>query len=312
MTRRTCALSDAEVRRFRLAVVRRVEPSATPEESSLDSVPYSSAPLRRSPSAAVSPAVPAQPVSATVTLSTVSRSVFMDAPLCEACAASTAAGRTLGFTNALQFESKVFSPESEQIPVDCPNQSKSVGLSPRVTAWRGRVGVLSSRAMKHKRRIGAVVAVLLVAGWALWTWRPRPGSIELLEDEPAVDAGAPSGAVKSATSKATTALAPDAGVPEARTGGGQVLASFGWGNGEGNLGHSRPDEANPEAPMSLTVDALGQVWILDQVNERLMKLDRSGKQVGTMPLTVQAAQDVVIAPTAPRWCWTGWWTSRSR
>ena len=141
-----------------------------------------------------------------------------------------------------------------------------------------------------------VVAVLLVGAWAYWHSRPTPGSIELLE-EPAPDGGAvvvPTPQVP--TSKTTGSPAIDAGVPEPRTGGGKVVASFGWGSGEGNLGHSRPDEANPEAPMSLTVDAQGQVWILDQVNDRLVKLDRNGKVVATVPLTVQSAQDVVIAP----------------
>lgn len=150
--------------------------------------------------------------------------------------------------------------------------------------------------MKHSARIGAVVAVLLVAGWALWNTRPRPGSIEVLEDEPKVDAGTPGITAKEPTSKATAAVSTDAGVPEARTGPGTVVANFGWGSGNGDLGRSRPDESNPEAPMSLTVDAQGQVWILDQVNGRLVKLDRSGKVIGTLPLTVQAGQDVVVAP----------------
>lgn len=150
--------------------------------------------------------------------------------------------------------------------------------------------------MRHSARIGTVVAVLLVAGWALWSTRPRPGSIEVLEDEPRADAASTPGAKQEATAKATVAASLDAGVPEARTGPGTVVASFGWGSGNGDLGRSKPDEANPEAPMSLTVDALGQVWILDQVNGRLVKLDRSGKPMGSVPLTVQAAQDVVIGP----------------
>ena len=151
--------------------------------------------------------------------------------------------------------------------------------------------------MRHTRRIGMVVAVLLVGGWAYWQSRPKPGSIELLSEEPLVDAGVATAPVRTvATAKTTAPPLTDAGAPEPRTGGGKVVASFGWGSGEGNLGHSRPEEANPEAPMSLTVDGQGQVWILDQVNERLVKLDRAGKTIGTVPLTVQSAQDVVIAP----------------
>lgn len=131
-----------------------------------------------------------------------------------------------------------------------------------------------------------------------WNLRSRPGSIEVLEDEVVLlDAGgSATGPQREAvTSKRQMAAVGDGGLPEARAVGGEVLARFGWGSGDGNLGHSRPDEANPEAPMSLTVDAVGNVWILDQVNERLVKLDRSGKQLGTVPLTLQAAQDVVVA-----------------
>lgn len=150
--------------------------------------------------------------------------------------------------------------------------------------------------MKHSRRLGAVVAVLLVAGLAFYSLRPRPGSIEVIEEDPAADAANAPLPVPPAAAKKTAVLSTDAGLPEARTGGGSVLASFGWGSGEGSLGHSTPDEANPEAPMSLTVDAQGNVWILDQVNQRLVKLDKSGKQIGTVPLPLQAAQDVVVGP----------------
>lgn len=149
--------------------------------------------------------------------------------------------------------------------------------------------------MKRSTQLGVVVAVLLIGASVWWFSRAQPGSIELLpEGALAVDAGVASAAGSGATRKTTGPVATDGGLPEARTGGGVELARFGWGSGEGNLGRSRPDEANPEAPMSLTVDALGQVWILDQVNERLVKLDRNGKPLGTVPVPVQAAQDVVV------------------
>jgi hypothetical protein len=148
--------------------------------------------------------------------------------------------------------------------------------------------------MKRATRLGAVVVLLLltVAGW--WSSRPKPGSIEVLDEE--VDAGRQTSAGQPVTVKTTARSLTDAGMPEARTGGGVEVARFGWGNGAGNLGRSKPEEANPEAPMSLTVDGLGQTWIVDQVNGRLVKLDRTGKVVGTVPIPLQAAQDVVIAP----------------
>lgn len=152
--------------------------------------------------------------------------------------------------------------------------------------------------MKRLTRIGAVVGLLVAPALGWWLTRPVPGSIELVGEEkapPRATSAEPSKAT-SGVMKATTATVVDGGLPESRTGAGVELAKFGWGAGAGNLGRSRPDEANPEAPMSLTVDALGQVWILDQVNERLVKLDRSGKPVGTVPVPVQAAQDVVVTP----------------
>lgn len=73
-----------------------------------------------------------------------------------------------------------------------------------------------------------------------------------------------------------------------------MLAVFGWGSGEGQLGSSRQPEGNPEGPMSFGVGPDGSVWILDQVNQRLVKLDAKGRRLGTIPVPVQAAQDVVV------------------
>jgi sugar lactone lactonase YvrE len=73
-----------------------------------------------------------------------------------------------------------------------------------------------------------------------------------------------------------------------------VIATFGWGNGAGKLGRNRPDEANPEGPMSLTRDARGNTWVLDQVNGRLVKLDATRKPAGDVPLPVQTPQDVAF------------------
>lgn len=93
---------------------------------------------------------------------------------------------------------------------------------------------------------------------------------------------------------AAAAIDLDGGNPSGPR-GPDVFASFGWGSGDGQLGRNRPDEANPEAPMSLTIDPQGNVWILDQVNNRLVKLDKTGKVVASVPVPVQGAQDVAVA-----------------
>lgn len=63
-----------------------------------------------------------------------------------------------------------------------------------------------------------------------------------------------------------------------------------WGSEPGQVARTRPSEANPEGPMSLTT--LGDdVWILDQVNRRLSRL--GGAQTVALPLL--AAQEVAAA-----------------
>ncbi len=47
--------------------------------------------------------------------------------------------------------------------------------------------------------------------------------------------------------------------------------------------------------MSLALDTHGNVTVLDQVNDRVVKLDKTGKVIGSSPLTVQGAQDLAIA-----------------
>lgn len=139
----------------------------------------------------------------------------------------------------------------------------------------------------------ALAAVALVLAVMLWPQAPVESAPVAL-----VDAGSEAPTpVKSRLDRlrADVPAAADGGLPDARPSDPNVLAAFGWGSGAGNLGRSRPDEANPEAPMSLTVDAQGNVWILDQVNGRLVKVDKNGKPAGDVPLTLQAAQDVAIA-----------------
>ncbi|MEW5739268.1 MAG: hypothetical protein AB1938_10105 [Myxococcota bacterium] len=139
-----------------------------------------------------------------------------------------------------------------------------------------------------------VLAAALVAVVTLWP----EAAVESGSSASGGDAGAPEVVAPHARLEELRKQAPsvaDGGLPPARPSDPRVVAEFGWGSGERQLGRARPDEANPEAPMSLTVDAQGNVWIVDQVNGRLVRVDRNGKPLADVPLPLQAAQDVVVA-----------------
>lgn len=90
----------------------------------------------------------------------------------------------------------------------------------------------------------------------------------------------------------------DAGVKDAEAAKGpDVFFSATWGSGHlDQLGHSRPSEANPEGPMSVNVDAQGRMFVLDQVNGRILRVGPDGKPQGVIPLKQQeAAQDLAVS-----------------
>jgi len=147
--------------------------------------------------------------------------------------------------------------------------------------------------MKRPVIFALVVIALLAGALAWWLLRPAPlPAFELIDET--VDAGVARKAESTVERLRASGLKSDGGVPKAIGGSAGHIASFTWGSGDGQLGKSTSDESNAEAPMSLTVDQLGNIWVLDQVNNRLVKMDKTGKQVGTVPIPLQAAQDVAV------------------
>ncbi len=71
------------------------------------------------------------------------------------------------------------------------------------------------------------------------------------------------------------------------------VAHLKWGQSPTTLGRSRPAEANPEAPMAIAGDAGGQLWILDQVQNRLVQLER-GALGRAMPVPLRAPEDLTL------------------
>ncbi|MBI5481204.1 MAG: hypothetical protein HY906_20265 [Deltaproteobacteria bacterium] len=85
--------------------------------------------------------------------------------------------------------------------------------------------------------------------------------------------------------------------PTARTARPRVEVAFraAWGSGPADLGHTRPQEGNPEGPMSFAVDRGGRVLVLDQVNSRV-QIFAAGKVAGSVPLPADTFQDIEARP----------------
>ncbi len=82
----------------------------------------------------------------------------------------------------------------------------------------------------------------------------------------------------------------------ARLAQGQVLARATWGAGADQLGHTRPQEANPEAPMSYVVGPDGTLHVLDQANRRIQRFARDGRSLGSVSVGLMAPQDIALNP----------------
>lgn len=146
-----------------------------------------------------------------------------------------------------------------------------------------------------------LMAIVVLAGLAILVWfltRPDAAVEPVAAKEPKAKPVAESPAAPEALQTLRTrARELDAGVAVEPAHGQakNVVAKFGWGSGPDQLGRNRPENGNPEGPMSLAVAPGGEVVVLDQVNERLLKLDKNGKMLSSTPLPVRGAQDVAVA-----------------
>ena len=151
-------------------------------------------------------------------------------------------------------------------------------------------------AMTRRQKVAVAVVIGAVAALIGWLLMGSPR-----RDSPreGADAGAPTSAQAQTAGSSVVVAAPpkvvDGGAPSVTLGpGAEVIARFGWGSGDEALGRESQPEGNPEAPMSLTVGPDGSIIVLDQVNQRLVRLDAKGKRLSSTPLPLQAAQDVVV------------------
>lgn len=146
---------------------------------------------------------------------------------------------------------------------------------------------------KALRAISALV--LLLGGMvALLAWlgrTPKSARVRSSESPQSEESTAqiPAAAQRSAD------VATRAKLPGEQASSGALFAHFGWGSGQSGLARDRPEEANPEAPMSLLATEDGAI-ILDQLNGRVVHVDKKGKFVREDRLHVQAAQEMARGP----------------
>jgi len=72
-----------------------------------------------------------------------------------------------------------------------------------------------------------------------------------------------------------------------------VVVSARWGSGRGELGRLRPQEGNPEGPMSFA-SAGEDLLVLDQVNQRVVRYDARGEVKDTFEAS-PTTQDIAVA-----------------
>lgn len=71
-----------------------------------------------------------------------------------------------------------------------------------------------------------------------------------------------------------------------------VVLNAAWGAGADQLGLSKPQEANPEGPMSFAVSDDGSIYILDQLNKRIQVFDPAGNRTSTIPIPGTTFSDI--------------------
>jgi hypothetical protein len=135
---------------------------------------------------------------------------------------------------------------------------------------------------------GIAVALLLVA------FRAGGARLRTTETEnrrPATGDRRPAmteGAVQAPTVKAEVGRGTSV-----RRAAGNVVVRGAWGGGDGQFGHRREAESNPEGPMAVAAGGDGQLAVVDQVNRRILRY-KDGKLVGKIDIGGDTVQDVAF------------------
>lgn len=148
--------------------------------------------------------------------------------------------------------------------------------------------------VKTRTRLVAIMVAVLALAAVAWVAISR----EAPPASPAPRAGNADGGTSPTANAApsplpvlTGAAAP--AVADTADDDAAVVVSARWGSGRGELGRSRPQEGNPEGPMSFA-SAGDELLVLDQVNGRVVRYDAKGNPRATFEAT-PTTQDLTVA-----------------
>lgn len=151
--------------------------------------------------------------------------------------------------------------------------------------------------MQTRTKITVGAAVVVVAGLVLYGIASRSGDSSSSKGRASDDAKARFPADDGAPGPLASAepLEPNEVFADAapRDSGPNALVIARWGSARGELGRDRPQEGNPEGPMSLVL-AGKDLLVLDQVNGRLARYDAKGRLLSTSDAPT-TAQDLAVA-----------------
>ncbi len=142
----------------------------------------------------------------------------------------------------------------------------------------------------------AILAGVVVARGCAGKTKPD-GAAQNTSDQAATTAPSTRPGPAAPAASGAVVISVDAGPGGDAGSGPEVFFQATWGGSRmDQLGRTRPQEANPEAPMAVALDGKGRMFVLDQVNGRVVRVGADGKPEGIIPLKQQeAAQDLAVA-----------------
>jgi hypothetical protein len=137
----------------------------------------------------------------------------------------------------------------------------------------------------------AAIALVLVAWMLLTHQKPARTETKPNQREPSVEPTSD----PEPPPRAVVSVAPPVSAPiPAHTRIPGLIASASWGAGANSIGRDVPSEGNPEGPMSFTIAPDGTLVVLDQINSRLARYDKSGKRLSDTSIDAIYPQDVAV------------------